>query len=55
VLTDMTRLTPTPESYAQAARLWKAFGNHRQSDAVRAEARRTFAEPSRRTRAGSRP
>jgi tetratricopeptide (TPR) repeat protein len=45
VLADMTRLAPTPESYAQAARLWKAFGNHRQSDAVRAEARRAF--PSR--------
>ena len=47
VLTDMTRVTPTPESYAQAARLWKAFGNRREADAVRAAARRRFAEPAR--------
>ena len=57
VLTDMTRLTPTPESYAQAARLWKALGNPRQADAVRAEARRAFpsrAEPARGPRARAR-
>ena len=47
VLTDMTRATPTPESYAQAARLWKLFGNRRQADAVRAEARRTFGDTPR--------
>ena len=35
--------TPTPESYALAARLLKALGNTRQANAVRAEAARTFA------------
>ena len=47
IVTEMTRITPTPESYALAARLWTMFGNRRQADAVRAEARRMFAEPSR--------
>jgi len=46
-LDDMMRLTPTPESYALAARLWTMFGNRQQADAVRAEARRAFAEPTR--------
>jgi tetratricopeptide (TPR) repeat protein len=44
---DMLRITPTPESYALAARLWTMFGNRQQADAVRAEARRTFAEAPR--------
>src|SRR5439155_4169021 len=26
-LTEMLQVTPTPESYAMASRLWKAFGN----------------------------
>jgi choline-sulfatase len=43
----MTRITPTPESYALAARLWTMFGNRQQADAVRAEARRTFVEAPR--------
>ena len=47
IVTEMTRIAPTPESYALAARLWTMFGNRRQADAVRAEARRTFAESSR--------
>jgi thioredoxin-like negative regulator of GroEL len=47
VLSDMIRITPTPESYALAARLWTMFGNRQQADAVRAEARRTFAEAPR--------
>jgi arylsulfatase A-like enzyme/Flp pilus assembly protein TadD len=47
VLGDMTRLSPTPESYALAARLWTMFGNRQRADAVRAEARRAFAETSR--------
>ena len=47
VIGDMMRLSPTPESYALAARLWTMFGNPKQADAVRAEARRTFAEPIR--------
>ena len=47
VIGDMMRLSPTPESYALAARLWTMFGNPKQADAIRAEARRTFAEPPR--------
>jgi arylsulfatase A-like enzyme/Tfp pilus assembly protein PilF len=42
---DLTRMTPTPESYALAARLWTMFGNKPQADAVRAQAQRTFAGP----------
>ena len=44
---DMLRLTPTPDSYALAARLWTMFGNPQQANAVRAEARRAFADPAR--------
>jgi tetratricopeptide (TPR) repeat protein len=51
---DMTRVTPTPESYALAARLWTMFGNRQQADAVRAEARRTFAEAQRGLTTGAR-
>jgi tetratricopeptide (TPR) repeat protein len=40
VLTDMLRATPTPESYALAARLYTMFGNHERAELVRAEARR---------------
>ncbi len=54
VIADLMRLTPTPESYALAARLWTMFGNPKQADAVRAEARRTFAEPSRARGRGAR-
>jgi arylsulfatase A-like enzyme/Tfp pilus assembly protein PilF len=43
VLGDLTRVTPTPESYALAARLYTMFGNRKQAAAVRAEARRAFA------------
>src|SRR6185295_20027075 len=51
---DMTRVTPTPESYALAARLWTMFGNRQQADAVRAEARRTHAEAPPGPRSGAR-
>jgi arylsulfatase A-like enzyme/Tfp pilus assembly protein PilF len=44
VLSDLTRVTPTPESYALAARLWKTFGNRHQADAMRTEARRLFGD-----------
>jgi tetratricopeptide (TPR) repeat protein len=40
VLGDLTRVTPTPESYALAARLYTMFGNRKQAEVVRAEARR---------------
>jgi arylsulfatase A-like enzyme/Tfp pilus assembly protein PilF len=44
---QMTRITPTPESYSLAARLWTMFGNRQQADAVRAEARHAFADAPR--------
>jgi tetratricopeptide (TPR) repeat protein len=53
VLNDMTRISPTSDSYALAARLFTMFGNRQQADAVRAEARRAFADAPR-TRAGVR-
>jgi arylsulfatase A-like enzyme/predicted Zn-dependent protease len=40
VVSDMTRITPTPESYALAAKLYAMFGDRKQADAVRAEGRR---------------
>ena len=40
MLDDMLRITPTPESYALAARLHGMFGNRKQAEALRAEARR---------------
>ena len=46
-ITDMLRASPTPDSYTLAARLWKSFGKTRQAEAIRAEARRTFAAPRR--------
>jgi tetratricopeptide (TPR) repeat protein len=44
---DLLRVTPTPDAYALAARLWTMFGNPQQANAVRAEARRAFVEPAR--------
>ena len=41
---EMMRLTPTPDTYALAARLFTMFGHRQEADAVRAEARRTFAD-----------
>ena len=40
VLGDLLRITPTPDSYALAARLHTMFGNRKQAEVVRAEARR---------------
>ncbi|HEX3645267.1 MAG TPA: sulfatase-like hydrolase/transferase [Vicinamibacterales bacterium] len=40
VLDDMLRITPTPDSYALAARLYTMFGNRKQAESVRAEGRR---------------
>ena len=40
---DMLRITPTPDSYALAARLYTMFGDRKQAEAVKADARRTFA------------
>ncbi len=46
VLSDLIRIVPAPEAFAEAARSWAAFGNPRQAAAVRAEARRVLAAPS---------
>lgn len=37
MLTDLLLISPTPEAYDLAARLWTGFGNHRQAAAARAE------------------
>ena len=42
VVSDLTRVTPTPDSYALAARLWTSLGDGKQAAQVRAEAQRTF-------------
>jgi tetratricopeptide (TPR) repeat protein len=42
-VTDIIETTPTPDSYALAAKLLTAFGKPREASALRAEARRTFA------------
>jgi arylsulfatase A-like enzyme len=42
-LDQMLRAAPTPEAYGVATRLWTAFGNKKQADSVRAEARREFS------------
>jgi hypothetical protein len=43
VVSDLLRITPTPDSYALAAKLWTSLGDRKQAAQVRAEARRTFA------------
>jgi tetratricopeptide (TPR) repeat protein len=42
VVKEMTRITPTPDSFALAARLYTMFGNRKQAEAIRAESRRAF-------------
>jgi len=44
---DMTRLSPTPDAYGLAAKVWTALGKPRQADALRLEARKTFGRPKR--------
>ena len=46
---EMLRATPSPDTYALAARLYTMFGQRREADAVRTEARRTFGAASRGT------
>jgi tetratricopeptide (TPR) repeat protein len=41
VLTAMIRVSPTPEAYSLAARLWTSFGNPSQAAAIRAGGKRT--------------
>jgi hypothetical protein len=40
---DLVRITPSPEAYSLAAKLWTAFGDKKQAAAVRADARRLFS------------
>ena len=40
--TDLVRITPSPEGYATAAKLWTSFGDRKQAAALRADARRMF-------------
>jgi arylsulfatase A-like enzyme/predicted Zn-dependent protease len=42
VLADMLRISPTPDSYALAARLYTMFGDRKHADTIRAEGRRAF-------------
>ena len=46
-LRDMLRISPTPETYALASRLFAMFGNRREAEAVRADAKRAFGAPPR--------
>jgi arylsulfatase A-like enzyme len=41
VVSDLTRVTPTPDSYALAAQLWTSLGDRKQAAQARAEAQRT--------------
>lgn len=43
MVADLVRLTPTPEGYAVAARLWTTFGESREAAALRIKARQLFA------------
>jgi tetratricopeptide (TPR) repeat protein len=40
---DLVRITPSPEAYAMAARVWTSLGDRKQAAAVRADARKLFA------------
>ncbi len=51
-IADMVRVSPTPDAYTLGVRLWTMFGNPRQADVLRTEARHTFAEAP---RGGARP
>jgi arylsulfatase A-like enzyme/Tfp pilus assembly protein PilF len=43
VAADLVRITPSPEAYATAAKLWTSFGDPKQAAATRADARKLFA------------
>jgi len=40
---ELVRITPSPEAYALAAKLWTSLGDRKQAAAVRAEARTRFS------------
>jgi tetratricopeptide (TPR) repeat protein len=46
-IAEITRVTPTPDAYALAARLWASIGDRKQAEATRAEARQLFGAPPR--------
>ena len=47
VLNELVAATPTPESYAVAARLWTIVGNRSRAEALRSDARARFrGDPS---------
>jgi Flp pilus assembly protein TadD len=48
---DMLRVSPTPDTFALASRLFTMFGNRREAEAVRADAKRAFGLPPRVTTA----
>ncbi len=39
---DLVRITPSPEAYTMAAKLWTSFGDRKQAAAMRADARNRF-------------
>lgn len=43
VASDLVRITPSPEAYSTAAKVWTSLGDKKQAAAVRADARRLFA------------
>ena len=47
MIREMMRITPTPDTYSLAARLFTMFGRRADAESVRAEARRTFTDASR--------
>jgi tetratricopeptide (TPR) repeat protein len=42
VVSDLTRVTPTPDSYALAAKLWTSLGDRKQAAQMRADAQKAF-------------
>lgn len=55
MIRDMMRIVPMQETLALAAGLFIMFGNRLKADAIRAQARRTFAEASGRGARAARP
>jgi arylsulfatase A-like enzyme len=43
VAADLVRITPSPEAYNAAAKLWTSFGDRKQAATLRADARQRFA------------
>jgi tetratricopeptide (TPR) repeat protein len=43
VAADLVRVTPSPEAYSAAVRLWTMLGNRKLADSTRAESARLFA------------